>query len=173
MIPSPVVSLSRRTGLLTLLIAGPLMAQAAPPTCPLSPDALKKVFGVGFGAGTAEPGIAGGSGCKYNAQGGSKKNNTDVSVSIFVEPPMGTPEMHRKMTMGPGHQYLPVAGDADKAVTVKHGGSVSPFPNISYERGGYIVKLHLTGLDYDDDAKAREARIEQMNKKLLQLPRVP
>ena len=44
---------------------------------------------------------------------------------------------------------------------------------VSYERGGYIVKLHLTGLDYDDDAKAREARIEQMNKKLLQLPRVP
>jgi hypothetical protein len=162
-----------RTGLLAALCAAPLFAQAAPPTCPLSPDALKKVFGVAFGAGTSEPGIGGGSGCKYNAQGGSKKNNTDVSVSIFVEPPMGTPEMHRKMTMGPMHQFVPVAGDADKAVTVKHGGSVPPFPNVSYERGGYIVKLHLTGLDYLDDAKAREARIEQMNKKLLQLPRVP
>jgi hypothetical protein len=162
-----------RASLLGALLAVPVFAQAAPPACPLSPDALKKVFGVGFGAGTAEPGIAGGSGCKYNAQGGAKKNNTDVSVSIFVEPPMGTPEMHRKMTMGPGHQYLAVAGDADKAVTVKHGGSVSPFPNVSYERGGYIVKLHLTGLDYLDDPKARDARIEQMNKKLLQLPRVP
>ena len=162
-----------RASLLGALLAVPVFAQAAPPACPLSPDALKKVFGVGFGAGTAEPGIGGGSGCKYTSQGGSKKNNTDVSVSIFVEPPMGTPEMHRKMTMGPGHQYLAVAGDADKAVTVKHGGSVSPFPNVSYERGGYIVKLHLTGLDYLDDAKAREARIEQMNKKLLQLPRVP
>lgn len=172
MIPSTVVSLSRRIGLLALLSV-PLLAQAAPPTCPLSPDALKKVFGVGFGAGTSEPGIAGGTGCKYTSQGGSKKNNTDVSVSIFVEPPMGTPEAHRKLTMGPMHQFLPVAGDADKAVTVKHGGSVPPFPDVSYERGGYIVKLHLTGLDYLDDAKARDARIEQMNKKLLQLPRVP
>lgn len=172
MIPSTTVSLPRRIGLLALL-AAPLLAQAAPPACPLSPDALKKVFGVGFGAGTSEPGIAGGTGCKYTSQGGTKKNNTDVSVSIFVEPPMGTPEAHRKLTMGPKHQFLPVAGDPDKAVTVKHGGSVPPFPDVSYERGGYIVKLHLTGLDHDDDAKAREARIDQMNKKLLQLPRVP
>lgn len=162
-----------RTGLLAALLAAPLLAQAAPPACPLSPDALKKVFGVTFGAGTPEPGMTGGSGCKYTSQGGNKKNNTDLSVSIFVEPPMGTPEMHRKMTMGPGHQFLPVSGDADKAVTVKHGGSVPPFPDVSYERGGYIVKLHLTGLDYLDDAKARDARIDEMNKKLLQLPRVP
>jgi hypothetical protein len=167
----------RRFSLLTLLLAfgttGAALAQSKPPTCPLSPDALKKVFGVGFGAGKAEPGISGGTGCIYVSQGGSQKNNTDLSVSVFIDPPMGAPDMHRKMTMGPMHQFLPVAGDADKAVTVKHGGSVSPFPQVSYERGGYIVKLHLTGLAFEADAKARDARLEQMNRKLLQLPRVP
>ena len=85
----------------------------------------------------------------------------------------GTAPAMRKMMGGPGHEYVPVAGDPDQAVWVRHGGSVPPFPSISYERGGHLVNLHVSGLAHQPDATARARKIEQMNARLLKLPRLP
>lgn len=173
MIPTRVTFLPRHIALATLCCAAmtslPAMAQTK--DCPFTPDVLKKAFGVEFDAGKSEPGM--GTGCRYRTKGGSIKAHSDFSLGIYVDPTMGTAEAHRKMVIGPMHQYPPVAGDADKAVTVKHGGSVPPFPQIAYERGGKVVNLQISGLAHDPDAKARDALIDQMNRKLLQLPRVP
>ena len=160
----------------TLLLAGlglcaTALAQAAPPACPYSPEQLKQVFGIGFTPGKPEPGM--GTGCRYDTVGGSNKNDTDFALGLYIEPLMGSAESHRKMVMGPMHQYTPVSGDPDKAVTVKHGGSVSPFPQVAYERGGRMVRLQISGITFVPDEKSRSAKIDQFNQRLLKLPRLP
>lgn len=171
--PSTTMPLTRRLAATALCCAamGTVPAMAQTKDCPFTPDILKKTFGVEFDAGKSEPGM--GTGCRYRTKGGSAKADTDFSLGIYVDPMMGTAEAHRKMVIGPMHQYPPVAGDADKAVMVKHGGSVPPFPQVAYERGGKVVNLQISGLAHEPDTKARDARIDQMNKKLLQLPRIP
>lgn len=149
-----------------------LPALAAPPACALTTQALSQAFGgVAFEDGKPEASI--GTGCVYRSKGGGKVADGNFSVYLGIVQPPGPAEPFRKMMGGPGHQYIAVPGDADKAVTVKHGGSVPPFPSVSYERGGYLVNLHVTGMGQGSDADARTRRIDQVNAILLKLPRLP
>jgi hypothetical protein len=146
-------------------------AAHAQPACPFTPDALKGVFGIAFAAGTPEPGI--GTGCVYRTTGGSAKAGTDFSVGVFVNASM--PEQTRQMMLmgGRKHELAPVAGDADKAVVVRHRGDVPAFPQVAYVRGGRDVMLQVTGIGFEPDEKVRTRRIDEFNAKLLKLPRLP
>lgn len=167
------VAFARGASLIAIGLAWSVIAfaQAAPPACAIKSDDLAKVFGVAFEAGAAEPSI--GTGCRYRTKGGSAKNNTDFSVVLGIVKPSGPAPAFRKLMGGPGNQYLDIAGDPDRAVWVKHGAGVPSFPNISYERAGLLIELHITGIGHDADANARAARVESMNQRLLKLPRVP
>ena len=162
---------SRAALLLAAALAAPLVAHAAPPACPFAPEALKTAFGVAFDAGVPQPGI--GTGCQYKTRGGSSKDRTDFSVGVYINSSL--PEPQRKMFLAAGskHELVPVAGDADKAVVVRHRGDVTGFPQIAYVRGGYDVMLQLSGSGYEPDEKLRATRSDQFNQTLLKLPRLP
>jgi hypothetical protein len=162
---------ARRGACLAAIVSLFAAAAHAQPACPFSPDALKGAFGIAFAAGTPEPGI--GTGCVYRTTGGSMKNGTDFSVGVFVNASM--PEQTRQMMLmgGRKHELVPVAGDADKAVVVRHRGDVPAFPQVAYVRGGRDVMLQVTGLGFEPDEKARTRRIDDVNAKLLKLPRLP
>ena len=149
----------------------PLVAHAAPAACPFTPEALKAAFGVAFEAGVPQPGI--GTGCQYKTRGGSARDRTDFSVGVYINSSL--PEPQRKMFLAAGskHELVPVAGDADMAVVVRHRGDVPAFPQVAYVRGGYDVMLQLSGIGHEPDEKARAARIDQFNQTLLKLSRLP
>jgi hypothetical protein len=146
------------------------LAHAAPPACPFTPEVLKKTFGVDFATGKEEPGI--GTGCIYKTQGGSLKNDTDFSVGVYINASMNDRLRTMTLTAGNKHELVPVPGDADKAVVVRHRGDVPGFPEVAYIRAGHDVTLHVRGGSHDTVA-ARTARNDAFNRKLLSLPRVP
>lgn len=154
-----------------ILAAVPAAAQKAPPACPFAPDALKGAFGVGFAAGTPETGM--GTGCVYRTVGGSKANGTDFSLGVYVNASMPEPTRRMMLAAGTRHELVPVPGDADRAVAVRHRGDVPAFPQVAYVRGGHDVMLQIVGLGFEPDEKARLARIDRMNQALLKLPRLP
>ena len=144
--------------LVVCAIPGVAAAQTKPKPCPFAPETLSAVLGQTFAAGVEEPGIVGGASCAYRGK--------TVKLTFVVSPFMGpTAEQTRKLMNPRGTVWTPVAGDPDKAVTVTMAPSVPPFPSISYERGGYVVDLHITGEGGSDIAAWRG--------KLLKLPRVP
>lgn len=97
----------------------------------------------------------------------------DALEGVFVN--ASTPEQTRQMMLmgGRKHELVPVAGDADKAVVVRHRGDVPAFPQVACVRGGRDVMLQVTGLGFEPDEKARTRRIDDINAKLLKLPRLP
>lgn len=152
--------------LLVCLGAGDLSAQTAKPKpCPFTPAQLSAAFGQTFAAGVEEPGISGGVACAYKGSG--------VTLHVITSPIFApTVEQSRKFMNPPGTKFVPVAGDPDKALTVEQTPSVPPFPSISYERGGMIVDLHISG-QFSKSAPASKADVTAWNAKLLKLPRVP
>lgn len=162
--------MKKKTLAVLLLLSLPIAAEAdAVRACPFKPDDLTKVFGVKFDAGTEEPGM-GGTGCKYKTQGGSMKNNTDFSLWVLMLPPGPDQEMIRKFTAGPGAKFVPVKGDPHGAERIVHDDGM---PDVTYRNKGHVVILRGLVIDHEPDAKARAARAEQFNARLLKLPRLP
>ncbi|MFO1250445.1 MAG: hypothetical protein U1E77_04720 [Inhella sp.] len=154
------------------LAAGALQAQAAPPACALKPADLSRVLGVSFSEGKPEDAGGMGTGCTYKASGGSMKAGTEVSLFLHITSAGGPPDMMRKM-MNPGKtRFQSVAGDPDRAVIVQHAPDVPTFPDVSYDRGGYLIGLRLSGTFYKDLAQRQSAKAE-WDAKLLKLPRLP
>lgn len=141
------------------------------PACPFTPDALEGVFGIAFAVGTPEPGI--GTGCVYRGTGGSMKDGTDFYVGVYVNASMPAQTRQMMLMGGRKHEPGPVAGDADGAVVVRHRGDVPAFPQFAYVRAGRDVTLQVTGLGFEPDEKAGTRRIDDINAKLLKLPRLP
>ena len=144
--------------LLTALpFAGSVQA-AAPAQCPFAADYLKAQLGQTFSAGAPEQGIIG-KACAYKANG--------LKLWVDAGPlPAPTAEQWRKMASAPGTKWQAVAGDPDKAVHETPPPNVSPYPSLSYARGGWLVNITVTGV-------SGKAAIDAWNAKLLKLQRIP
>ncbi|MBL8309074.1 MAG: hypothetical protein JNL19_01490 [Burkholderiales bacterium] len=147
-----------------LFSSGAVGAQA-PQACPFSQDALKAAFGVNFDAGKAQPAM--GTGCTYKAV------SAPFTVGVYIN--VSLPEAQRKMFLAAGtkHELVPVPGDTDNAVWVRHRGDVPAFAQVAYVRRGFDVRLQVTGSGFEPDEKVRAAKIERLNQQLLKLSRVP
>lgn len=144
---------------------------AAIKPCPLNPADLSKALGVAFADGMAEKNPFGGMSCIYKSKGDAPAFKSNVSVFISQMPMQGTFD-NMKMFLGPmSTKYEGVAGDADQAMTVVQAPSVPRFPSIVYMRGGQLVNMHIMGGIYDP--VTRISVVQDGNKKLLALPRVP
>jgi len=128
-------------------------------------------LGVAFADGMAEKNPFGGMSCTYKSKGDAPAFKSNVSVFISQMPMQGTFD-NMKMFLGPmSTKYEGVAGDADQAMTVVQAPSVPRFPSIVYMRGGQLVNMHIMGGIYDP--ATRISVVQDGNKKLLALPRVP
>lgn len=165
---TPVLSPSKRMACLSIAIAlsvGAVHAQNPSSPCAFKREALDKAFGLTFDDGKPEQGI--GPACTYLGKG-----KGELKLWVGFMPASGPFESMRFM-LGPAKtQFVPVAGDPDKAMTVAHAPDVPPFPHIVYVRGGQLVQVHLTGLAASDPA-TRQKQIAEANAKLLALPRLP
>lgn len=140
----------------SLTVLGAAHAASAP-VCPFSTDELKAQLGQTFAAGTPGEGIIG-KGCAYKSK--------DIKLLVDAGPlPAPTADQWRKMSTPPGTKWQAAAGDPDKAVHEIPPAGVSPFPNISYVRGGWLVNVRVLGTP--------PAAVADWNKKLLKLRRIP
>ncbi|MCC6244559.1 MAG: hypothetical protein IT353_17075 [Gemmatimonadaceae bacterium] len=146
-------------------------AAQTPPACPFSTDALQSVFGIAFEAGKPQPGI--GTGCTYKTVGGTLKNGTDFTVGVYVNASFPEPQRKLMLAAGTKHTLESVAEDPDRAVVVRHQGDVPAFPQVAYVRRGFDVRLQVVGSGFEADERARRAKIDGFNRKLLKLPRIP
>lgn len=143
---------------LVLMSLPALAAAQTPSPCPFAPADLTTRLGVTFTAGKPESGILG-KGCRYDAG----------AITLWVDAgpnPAPTAEQYRKMSNPPRTAWTPVPNDADKAVHSTPPSDVSPFPNLSYERKGWLVNLRVTGV-------SGKATIDTWNSRLVALPRLP
>ncbi|NJD07862.1 MAG: hypothetical protein FIA97_15420 [Methylococcaceae bacterium] len=158
-----------RSAVLAWLLTAPLaaLAEGSAP-CWYPAEVLSRHFGVPFGAGKPETDQVLGAGCKYS------DDHDSISLFIGTIPPgQGMPtEMLRKFLIGPGNEAGPIPGDPDGAAVIRHGGDVSPFPGIIYERQGHTLLLHITGL-WDRGHGGEAEALNAWNEKLAKLPRVP
>ncbi|WP_374334264.1 hypothetical protein [Leeia sp.] len=154
--------MNTRTLPMTALLISSLVAlstahAASAPVCPFSADELKAQLGQTFAAGTPGEGIIG-KGCVYKGK--------DLKLLVDAGPlPAPTAEQWRKMSTPPGTQWKAAAGDPNKALHEIPPAGVSPFPNISYERSGWLVNVRVLGV--------APAAVADWNKKLLKLRRIP
>ena len=130
---------------------------ASPPSCPWTPQEVSAALGMSFRAGPPEPGILRKQACTYES--GKIKLWVDAGPN-----PAPSPELWRKMSNPPGTSWVPVPNDPDQAVHLVPRKDVSPFPNLSYARKGWLVDINVRG--------AGDA-IDAWNAKLLKLKRVP
>ena len=147
------------TALAALIIPLAACAQAAAtPACPFTPEELGSQLGQPFAAGSAMAGIVG-KACTYQGK--------TVRLTIDAGPLQApTAAAWRKMASAPGTQWQPVAGDPDRAVHEVPPAGVSPYPALSYERGGWLVNITVTGVD-------GAAAITAWNARLVKLRRIP
>ena len=131
---------------------------AAPPACPFTPEELGSQLGQPFAPGSAMAGIVG-KACTYQ----SKAVRLTIDAGPLQAPSAAA---WRKMTSAPGTQWQAVAGDPDRAVHEIAPAGVSPYPALSYERGGWLVNITVTGVD-------GATAIAAWNSKLVKLRRVP
>lgn len=161
-----------RTSVCVALLASGASVAAANP-CPIKAETIAKALGAPFDEGAADPSGLGGTACLYKSKGNVAPFNTNISVRLGQLPMQGTFEDMR-MFLGPlSTKFHPVAGDADGAKTVEQAPTVPKFPSVVYVRGGKLVTLHIAGGIYPEGEAARKALIDQINPKLLALPRVP
>lgn len=147
---------------IVVVIAGvlfPALAVGAPPTqCPFTPDELKAALGQSFEAGVPENGLLG-KGCTYKAG--------DVKLWLDAGPlPVPTADQWRKLANPPGTKWKAVAGDPDKAVHNMGQPGATVYPSVSYERGGWLVNILVTGV-------SGQAAIDDWSRKLVKLRRIP
>jgi hypothetical protein len=160
----------RGTAVATLVFVA---AAAAANPCPLKAQSIAKALGGSFDEGVADPAVAGGTACLYKSKGKVAPFNADISVRLGQMPMQGSFDQMR-MFLGPlSTKFHAVAGDADGARTVEQAPSVPKFPSVVYIRGGQMVTWHITGGIYPEGEAARKALIDQINPKLLALPRLP
>jgi hypothetical protein len=130
---------------------------ASPPSCPWTPQEVSAALGMSFRAGPPEPGVLGKQACTYESG--------EIKLWVDAGPnPAPSPELWRKMSSPPGTSWVPVPKDPDQAVHMVPRKDVSPFPNLSYARKGWLVDIKVLG--------AGDA-IDAWNAKLLKLKRVP
>ncbi|HPX89121.1 MAG TPA: hypothetical protein PL133_07630 [Methylophilaceae bacterium] len=147
---------------------------ATPNACALKSSDITKFLGTPFLEGKPESGGFGPS-CQYKSKGNVKSFGSDISLQINIMPLNGTFES-MKMFFGPRDtKYTPVANDPDKAVTVtgSQAFKVPTVPDIIYVRNGQVVQLTIRGGIYPESADKRKSLVDEYNKKLLALPRIP
>ena len=160
---------SRLAGALACLaftVALPSTALAQKDACLWKSADLAKAFGMPFDSGKPEMGI--GPACTYTGNG-----KTKLLLWVGFAPASGPFESMKFMIGPPKTEFVPVAGDADKAMMVTHTPNVPAFPHIAYMRGGQLVQVHLRGAELGTTAAERRKASDEYNKKLLALPRVP
>lgn len=144
-------------------------ALAADPSaegCKLNPADLSKTLGIAFNAGKPDIGI--GPACIYP----SKDGNSMLWIGLI--PQQGSFDAMKMYIGPPATKFTPVANDPDQARLVAAGGPDEVIPHIAYLRRGQLVQVHIGGAIFAGVTGAeRTAKVAELNKKLLALPRFP
>jgi hypothetical protein len=143
------------------------MAQGQAP-CWFTPEQINQALGTRFGKGEPEAATSAGHGCYYRA---ADKSYLFVNTVRLDGAP---PAMMRKL-LGGGGKAVPIAGDPDNATTLETRADVPPFPDLAYERKGYLVLLSLPGMVPATTPRAQALRESRQwaEKMASKLPRVP
>lgn len=144
-----------------VLLQAPAAHAASAPQCPFTPDELKSALGETFAPGVPMQGVIG-KACEYRGK--------DHTLGIDAGPmPMPSADMWRKISSPPGTKWAAVPGDPDKAYYMVKVPNGSLYPNLMYERKGWLVNLvGLLGIDSDN-----KALLDAWNVKLRKLRRIP
>lgn len=165
---------ARRHGLVRIVVAvaavvasgHAIAADTAAEGCKLNAADISKTVGIAFNAGKPDIGI--GPACIYN----SKDGNSLLWLGFI--PQQGAFDAMKMYIGPPTTKFTPVANDPDKAQLVTSSTADNAIPHIAYIRRGQLVQVHLGGAIFAGVSGAdRTAKIAELNKKLLALPRLP
>ena len=162
--------------ILTTLLLMSLAVQAATPNpCAFKTADLTKILGAPFHEGKPESSAGFGPACTYKSKGNVAAFNGEITLWVGFIPSRGNFDSMKIFLGPPSTKYHPVAKDADNAMIVEQSKtfSVPSFPDIVYMRGGQLVQLHIMGGIYPQAADKRKKLVDEYNKKLLALPRLP
>ena len=160
---------------LAIILSTSTNAQAATPNaCALKTADIAKILGAPFHDGKQEEGGFGHQ-CQYKSKGNVKPFGLDISLRVSIMPLKGSFES-MKMFFGPRDTlFTPVANDPDKAVIVTGSEKlkIPTIPDIIYVRNGQVVQVTISGGVYPESTDKRKSLVNEYNKKLLALPRIP